>query len=106
MFRSNHHLLLNLEHLIKIVFYSQVKLSKPAGKEFVKFMLKGGSKRDATEFKKLGMFSLYCIALGLQENKKCRNIDFFEDDEVLAILMKYAKDKQNPARMQTNSQSK
>ena len=31
VFRNNHQLLLNLEHLIKIVFYSQVKLSRPAG---------------------------------------------------------------------------
>ena len=80
VFRNNHQLLLNLEHLIKIVFYSSVKLSRPAGMDFVKYLLKGGGKNpphESTEFKKLGIFSLYCIALGLQENKKCRNIDFF-----------------------------
>ena len=31
VFRNNHHLLLNLEHLIKIVFHSKVKLAKTTG---------------------------------------------------------------------------
>ena len=68
-------------------------------------MLKGG-KQDAAEFKKYGLFSLYCIALGLNENKKFCNLDFFEDDDVLATLMKYAKDKQNLGRLKNNSNSK
>lgn len=68
-------------------------------------MLKGGIK-DANEFKKLGVFSLYCIALGLQESRDCCNIDFFEDDEVLHTLMKYVKDKENLSRVQNSTQQK
>lgn len=95
VFRGHAQLLFSLEHLIKIIFhYKGAKLSKTYGLDFVKFMLKGGVEKSS-EFKTLGVFTLYCIALGLQEDKKICNIDFFHDGDVLNQLMLYVKDKQS-----------
>lgn len=57
-------MLKKLQDIVKAVFYNQGALdSSGTGKRFVKYLLKHSSQ----EMNKLGVFSLYCIALSLQD---------------------------------------
>lgn len=95
VFSGKSQLLFSLEHLIKIIFhYKAVKLSRTHGLDFVKFMLKGGNKATR-EFKTLGVFTLYCVALGLTESSATCNLDYFEDSDIVNALSTYVKDKAN-----------
>ena len=82
----------NLEHLIKQLFDSKVQLKNNA-KEFIKFLLNGGMNSNTREFKKLGIYCLYCIAINLKEDKNQCNIDLFSDDEILKKVFSYIIDK-------------
>ena len=57
-------MLKKLQDIIKAVFYNQGALaSTDSGKQLVKYLLNNSSQ----EINKLGVFSLYCIALSLQD---------------------------------------
>lgn len=55
-------MLIDLEHLLKVMFYKHPKLSE-SGEKLIKTLLQAKQK----EFIKLGIFSLYCMALALPE---------------------------------------
>lgn len=87
---------MNLEHIVKVIFYSPIKLSK-AGENFIITLI----RHKQREFNKLGVFSLYCLALALQERLISVNLAFFSDGNVLKILMKFTKDKRSQAKETT-----
>ena len=68
-------------------------LLKDNAKEFIKFLLNGGMNSNTREFKKLGIYSLYCVAINLKEDKNQCNIDLFSDDEILKKVFSYVIDK-------------
>ena len=45
------------------------------------------------DFRRLGIFSLYCIAIGLQDKANQHNVNVFNDDDVLRTLTQFARDK-------------
>ena len=55
-------MLADLEHLLKIMFYKHPNLS-PGSEALVKKLLESKLR----EFQKLGVYSLYCLALALSE---------------------------------------
>ena len=57
-------ILKKLEDIVKAVFYSPGVLN-PSGEKFVALLL----RHPRHDFNKLGIFSLYCIALGLQDKQ-------------------------------------
>ena len=90
-----------LEDIVKAVFYSKGVLN-PSGEQFVKFLL----VHQRHDFNKLGIFSLYCIALGLQDKESERNFRIFHDDQVLNTLVLFAKDKSRSSAMSNNTMQK
>ena len=76
------------------MFYSTVKLPEKA-LELIRFLLKGGKASETPQYRKLGIFCLYCVALSLSDGYKSCNIDVFKDDEILQKLMAFAIDKKN-----------
>jgi len=68
---QNTNMITNLEHIIKVLFFSTRKLSKDS-ERFITMLL--GKSR---QFNKLGIFSLYCLALALQEQEIAINLPFF-----------------------------
>ena len=54
---------------------------------------------NTREFKKLGIYSLYCVAINLKEDKNQCNIDLFSDDEILKKVFSYVIDKQNQKQL-------
>ena len=46
---------------------------------------------------KLGILSLFCISLALQDGTSNQNISIFEDDSILSALIFFAKDKHTMA---------
>lgn len=84
-------LIKKLEELVKAVFNSSAGVLYPSSTLFVKNLL----KHPRNEFQKLGIFSLYCIALALQEKKDEPNLDIFSDDKIMSALVNFARDKQS-----------
>ena len=80
-----------LEELVKAVFNQPAGVLYPSSTLFVKHLL----KHPSNEFQKLGIFSLYCIALALQETKDEPNLDIFSDDKIMSALVNFARDKQS-----------
>lgn len=86
------------EDIVKAVFYSPSAL-KPTALMFIKSLL----RHARHDFNKLGIFTLYCVALGLQDKHCAQNFNIFQDDQVLTTLTLYAKDKSRSSAMANNS---
>ena len=86
-------MLKKLEDMVRAVFFTSGRLPD-SGRLFIKHLLQSQSQ----ELNKLGIQSLRCIALGLQDEESARNIELFEEDLVLNALLYYVKDKQTMQR--------
>ena len=72
---------------MKIIFYSPIQLSPKSEKFIIKMLT-----HERQEYNKLGIFSLYCVALALQERIVQVNLAFFTQDIIVRILLKFIKD--------------
>ena len=89
LFETEQKLYLHLEHIIRVVFYQPIPLTK-ASTNLITFML---THRTA-QFQRQGIFGLHCLALGLQEDRLTDNLDFFFDETVLRVLLQSMKEPQ------------
>ena len=76
--------------LVSIVLKVQNVISDQ-GIEFIMSLL--NSKKS--ELQKLGIFSLYQLAISLRESSKTQNIKIFQNDSILQNLVFLVKDKRN-----------
>ena len=58
-------------------------------------MLGGGASQKVNEFKKLGIYCLYCVAINLKSDNKQCNIDLFADDTILQKFFGYLTEPRN-----------
>ena len=76
--------------LVSIVLKVQNVISDQ-GIEFIMSLF--NSKKS--ELQKLGIFSLYQLAISLRESSKTQNIKIFQNDSILQNLVFLVKDKRN-----------
>lgn len=74
-------MLKKLEDIVKAVLCTPGTLPE-SGEQFVRYLL----QHPSHDFRRLGIFSLYCIAIGLQDKANQQNVNVFNEDDVLRTL--------------------
>eukprot|EP00347_Sterkiella_histriomuscorum_P023636 403333912 len=75
----------NLEIIVKLMYYSPEKVTESSEQ----FLINLITNQHSTELNRLGLFSLYCISLAIQEQNQIHNIFIFERDQILRGIFSF-----------------